>query len=247
MKTISILIISLFFVAKANGQCYPDRHNTNWYDGWMSCNTATNPNNLRPDSHWIKYDLGSPYFLSTLHYWNNNDPENLDRGLQEVVIDYSMDGFTWTELGAYTFAQGSGRSVYEGEIGPDFGGIEAQYVLITALSNYGASCYGLSEIRIDVIEGPPDPGEDCLTVNITPNPFRSTFEVTIDSDCDGPVYYTLSNQIGLPISRKTINDGAGLHQVGFEGTRNLGVGVYYLEVTQNGVTRRFPIVKMSSR
>ncbi|MBK9255527.1 MAG: hypothetical protein IPM42_08575 [Saprospiraceae bacterium] len=64
----------------ANSQWYPDRHSTSVKDTWLSCTTSANPNPARATSHWIRYDLGAIYTLSTSKFWNYNAPDNLNRG-----------------------------------------------------------------------------------------------------------------------------------------------------------------------
>ncbi len=150
-----VTILALLFgwvYAQLNAQCFPDRHSTNWFDGWISCEPTPNPNPQRGDSHWIMYDLGNLYELGHSHFWNANDPAHLDYGINEVVIDYSLDGISWNELGNYSFSQASGLSTYEGETGPDFTGLSLKYVLITVLSNHGGSCYGFGEARFEVLD-----------------------------------------------------------------------------------------------
>lgn len=71
-------------------------------------------------------------------------------GINQANIDYSLDGTIWSHLGQFDFLQAPGTDNYPGFSGPSFGGINARYVLISAISNFGGSCYGLSEIRFDV-------------------------------------------------------------------------------------------------
>ena len=139
MKNIFCVFVFCFGTATVvvYGQCYPDRHNTNWFDGWVSCETYPNPNADRGLSHWIMYDFDKPYKFSQMHIWNTNDPDHLGAGLKDVSIDYSMDGRNWTQAGEFTFEQAMGISTYEGSIGPDLEGIQAQFILITALDNWG--------------------------------------------------------------------------------------------------------------
>ena len=79
---IHILLIALIslFSQLVNAQCFPDRHSTNFYDGWVSCETAVNPNPLRPVSHFIMYDFGKIFKLGQMQIWNTNDPAHLDWG-----------------------------------------------------------------------------------------------------------------------------------------------------------------------
>ena len=149
----TVYIVWIFAIAsacfsEAAAQCYPDRHNNTWFDGWISCDASENPNTSRGQSHWILYEFSQPYTLYELEVWNLNVPDMLTNGLQNVVIDLSNDGENWTEHGEYSFPQASGESTYEGVQVMSFDSAMARYVLITAIDNYGGDCYGISEIRI---------------------------------------------------------------------------------------------------
>ena len=153
MKTnILILLISLFTISDANAQCLTDAHSNVWNDGWVSCQTSANPNTTRGTGHWILYDFGSPYFLTETQIWNANEAGNTDRGVRNVVFDYSIDGTNWIELGTYEFAQAPGDNTYMGFVGPDLTGLKAQYILITALTTWGDPCAGLAEVKFNVAE-----------------------------------------------------------------------------------------------
>jgi hypothetical protein len=146
-----LLLLALGTLTAAQAQCGDTTHSATATDSWVSCQPSPNPHGLRGSSHWIQYDFGYLYTLTSSHVWNANLSSHTDRGLREVVIDYSLDGQQWTELGTYEWAEASGYQSYQGEPGPDFGEITARYVLITALNNHGApGCYGLSEIRFDL-------------------------------------------------------------------------------------------------
>jgi hypothetical protein len=145
-----LILVLIFLPCILFGQINPDRHNTSWTDTWVSCTTSLSPNILRGESHWFMMDLGYNYTLGQSKLWNYNAPENLDRGIQDYFIDYSLDGTNWTELGQYILNQTNGSGYYEGEAGPNFNQLNARYILITPISNYGGECYGLSEIKIAI-------------------------------------------------------------------------------------------------
>ena len=173
--TLALVIISQQLFA----QCALDRHNTTWYNAWTSCSPSANPNSDRGESHWLKYDLGYIYLLKDSKLWNANHPDLLSNGLNEVVIDYSIDGVNWEEWGTFTIAQASGQNLYEGITGPDFEEILAQYVLITAISNHGGDCYSLSELKINV--GDPtvavkNVAKDIFSL-LAPNPATSVIHI----------------------------------------------------------------------
>jgi len=152
----NIFTLSFFLLLSSQvlfGQLFPDRHNTNWFDGWRSCNTSMSPNPARGDVHWIMYDLGSLYPLGDIHIWNANVPDSTDMGLNAIIIDYSKDAVEWKELGDYQLSQVPESSTfYEGDFVGAFEGRVARYVLINVASNHGGDCTSFSELRIGVAE-----------------------------------------------------------------------------------------------
>lgn len=247
-KFVLLTIISFALSFHLGAQCFPDRHNTTWYDGWVSCVASDNPKAERGLSHWLMYDFGYVYKMGPMHVWNANDIEYLDWGLRTVVVDYSLDGNTWTELGTFSFEQAPGRNTYEGFDGPDFAGIEAQYVLITAIDNFGGNCYGLSEIRIGV-EGTavvsteePEASDACLTVHMFPNPFVTRTQLKITSRCEQDVYYGIRDALGQVIvpEQKMIGSSVNLEF----SDKNMAAGVYFLSVRQGSVLSQHRLVKI---
>jgi len=247
-KTYFALSIIFLFASNAWTQCYPDRHNTSWFDGWISCETAENPNSERGPSHWILYNFGQAYVLQATQIWNTNDPLHLDWGIEEAAIDYSMDGVNWTHFGDFFLDQGSGRSIYEGFEGPDFDGIEAQYVLITALSNFGGSCYGLSEIRFGTdglavaVEEPLLNDKWCLAVDIYPNPFVESSTVEIASNCSEEVYYSLRDALGKQLIGPQLVEGQKMELK--IGGKDWVSGIYFLTVRQGKSMKQYKLMKM---
>ena len=149
---ISCLLLMILCVNELKAQCVLN-HSVDVTDNWKSCQAATNPNAVRGSGHWIEYDFGQNYMLGTTHIWNYNVANNTTMGFKDVVIDYSVDGINWIEWGTHQFLQASGTIGETGFAGPDLSGVTAQYVVITALNNWGSNCYGLGEVRFDVESG----------------------------------------------------------------------------------------------
>ena len=167
-----------------------DRHSANPNSSWLSCEPTQSPNSERGISHWIQYDFGDIYSLDQAQIWNYNALGASGDGFQTVIIDYSLDGVNWSELGTFTWDQATGNGNYSGFNMPDFSGISAQYVLFTAVDNYsGSGCVGLSEIIFDATSC-PNVGEPCddgnpLTINDQYNEAcYCTGEFTNDNTCD---------------------------------------------------------------
>ncbi|MCB0518462.1 MAG: discoidin domain-containing protein [Lewinellaceae bacterium] len=165
-------------------------HSTNPNSSWLSCEPRQSPNPERGMGHWIQYDFGAIYALDDADIWNYNAAGASAQGFNEVVIDYSLDGVHWSELGTFNFAQATGTTSYGGFNMADFAGISARFVLLTALSNFdGSGCVGLSEIAFNAATC-PSAGSPCddgnpLTENDTYNQFCYCIGTPIpDNDCD---------------------------------------------------------------
>ncbi|MGB6037635.1 MAG: discoidin domain-containing protein [Cryomorphaceae bacterium] len=246
MKTLALLI-AVFCSVQLMAQCYPDRHNTSWNDAWYSCQESDNPNSERGSGHWIMYDLRNEYKLGQGKLWNINAPDRLSDGFHSFAVDYSMDAENWETLGEYIAAEGPGDPLYEGEELFNFAGDSARYVLLTALSNYGGDCYGIAEMRIDVIDlvtSLNQTQDECLYVSVYPNPHESNFNLNVGSFCIGPIYYQLYNSVATLIKQGVLpENGVENFQVSTAGVPS---GVYYLVVTQNGNSKQTQIVKINN-
>lgn len=249
-KIIIIFILFAFTSANLLAQCFLDRHNTTWFDGWISCTTSVNPNPVRGEVHWILYDFNYPYELFQMHIWNTNAPEYLDNGMASIVIDISNDGINWTEVGEFQIPMADGTSTYEGLDLYNFDGTNAQYVLITGLTNHGGSCFGLSEIRIDVADEivvvsnnePVNIG--CLSAKVFPNPINEDSKAIISNYCsNAPIYYSIQDISGRILKRGEIIPSS--EEVELElSSLPIVVGSYILSLQQKDVVRRFKMMKV---
>ena len=148
-QTKSILLLGvLMLVQVSEAQVYPDRHSTNGFDGWISCEPSVHPTSGHGNSHWIQYDFGQNYSLHDMQIWNMNHPDYLKSGIKRMIVEISTNGTIWTLVDTVTLPKATASGRYEGILGPDLGGTTARYMLLTALSNHGDGCYGLSEVRI---------------------------------------------------------------------------------------------------
>ncbi|GAL67909.1 T9SS type A sorting domain-containing protein [Jejuia pallidilutea] len=241
---ITVFLISGLQMLQA--QCYPDRHSTNWFDGWISCEPSQNPISSYGETHWIMYDLGYDYVLNETKFWNTNTPKQLNYGINEFTIDYSLDGVTWDNLGKFNIEQATGTSTYEGVEGPDFNATKARYVLITPTSNFGGDCYGLSELKISIT----DPflvvnEEDGYNASVYPNPFIDTIALRVVSlSQNEPLHFVLYDIMGRAITNGniTISEDNQNYPLPING-HNLSVGIYILKTNQNGKEKSFKIIK----
>lgn len=247
----NILLINFLLIGLINGQCFPDRHNTTWYDGWVSCEASDNPNVDRGNGHWILYNFGEVYRLTNTHVWNLNNPDNLDWGVREVVIDCSYDGVEWNELGTFEFDMATGKSNYEGFDGPDFDETQCQYVLITALNNHGGDCFGFSEMRFGISSQPVSVEEVndnwCLSVSTYPNPFVSSTNLELSTNCAEDVHYSVTDALGKKIIPE-VKLTKGTYNIDLDfSALDLPAGIYMLNVRQDKVRKQYRLMKMSDQ
>jgi len=157
MKSININTVCKFFVVFVFGclstiqnihsQCVDPGGNV-WAESWVSCQTSTNPNPSRPNSHWILYDFHQPEGIKETIFWNANRINESNRGIKDIIIDYSVDGTTWLTLGNFTIPKAPESANYTGFNGPSFIGIFIKKVLITVVSTHGdANCASIAEIK----------------------------------------------------------------------------------------------------
>lgn len=192
MQKIYFTIITLFIAQTVMGQCFePDE--SIWLNTWASCETSPNPKPEYGNTHWIQYNFGSVRTLSKTWAWNTNEPAKLNQGFNLVKIDYSSDGQSWEYWGEMHFPQGTGEAIYSGFPGPDLMGIEAQYVLLTAINNHGApNCMGLAEIKFNLMTGdtiglPPPDNEDCAEIDF--------FEIEEVTETEAFIFWDIDSDI----------------------------------------------------
>ena len=110
-------------------------------------------------------------------------------GAQSLIIDYSTDGVAWINWGEFNLEQAPGSGFYEGQEGPDFAGLEARFILFTVNSNYGHSCTGLAEVRIEnlgMTSSTEESYADRDELEIFPNPARESATILWSSALEGP-------------------------------------------------------------
>ena len=98
----------------------------------------------------IQFEFDAVYKLHQMQVWNYNVMFEmmLGFGLQDVTVEYSVDGIDWTVLGDVQFAQATARADYAANTTVDFGEAAVKYVKFTVNSGYGVlGQFGLSEVR----------------------------------------------------------------------------------------------------
>ncbi|MEM9052799.1 MAG: T9SS type A sorting domain-containing protein [Bacteroidota bacterium] len=182
MKNLLVLFSILFSLSIKAQDCSDDTHSGNINDSWVSCSVSENPNPARGESHWVMYDLGYPYGLTSTHFWNYNVIGETENGMKNIVVDISTDGDEWVEAGDFLLNEATGNPEYQGETGIFIGQADVRYVLITAIDTWGGDCAGLSEVKFDIdntlsVEGYEDKNN---VIGLYPNP--SNEALFIDTD-----------------------------------------------------------------
>lgn len=207
MKQLLLIFFTLSSLF-ASAQYHPDRHNTSYDKGWLSCESAISPNQVRGEGHWIMYDLGQLYHMGETTIWNSNIADNTNVGIKNMAVDYSVDGITWTPAGEYEIPMGIASNFYTGNTGPDLTGIEARYILITALSNYGGDCVGFSEIRLNtagIVSDVVDVDELDGNLSISPNPVASFGNITVTQVPVGDYKVRVTDLSGRVIKSESVS------------------------------------------
>jgi hypothetical protein len=135
------------------------QHSSVDVDGWLSAPTAKLP-------AWIQYQFDRAYMVQQMKVWNSNQKIEafVGFGAKSVLIEYSLDGTTWTTLNTVEFARADGTDAYAG-FTVDMGNVMARYVRLTINSNWGGFIpqAGLSEVRflyVPVQARQPSPAGD---------------------------------------------------------------------------------------
>lgn len=123
-----------------------DLHSVDATQMWLSGSVAPG------ESASIQYRFDKMYALHQMLVWNHNTQSEsvIGFGIQEAIVEYSLDGSDWKTLGdRHIFNQATGKDDYAANTAVDFGGVVAKYVRITAVSNWKGLLqqYGLSEVR----------------------------------------------------------------------------------------------------
>jgi hypothetical protein len=124
-----------------------DQHSTSSTTMWLSKKSQT--------PVWIQYEFDQVYSLNQMWVWNQNqltEPDN-GYGAKDVTIETSTDGTAWRALSNVPqFADAPGADTYVYNTIVDFGGVQAKFVRLNILSNWGgAKSSGLAEVRFSHI------------------------------------------------------------------------------------------------
>ena len=222
------LFLVLFYLINQSlnaQQCSDDNHSSNKNDSWSSCQMTYSPSELRGKTHWLLYDLGYVYNLSSTRVWNYNEAGHTDKGMRRILLDLSHDGINWTEAADFELEEASGNEFYNGQVGPDLSDYSARYVLISSNDTWGSHCAGLSELRFDVgglSTNTYDLYADDSGISLYPNPTSGKFIVKGDLE--------LFDVKVLDVNGATVQHFQGLNSLVTIDIGELPDGLYFISV-----------------
>ena len=239
--TIFILSISLNLF----GQCFPERHSTNWFDAWVSCETSISPNSSK--SHWIMYELDALYKIDKFKIWNINDPSHLEWGTKNLLIEYSEDGKNWFIADSFVLTKATGTNDYEGDDWIDLNIPKAKFLLLTSLTNFKGDCHGFSEVKFSAekikLNTTISYEKNKMRVEVTPNPFSNQIEVNINSSLNGSCQIEILNSLGQNVYNNIVMiDNYTFHQT--LDLKHLKSGIYHFQIKQKSVKYSKNILKL---
>lgn len=218
------VFVSLFSFTNLWAQC---KDQGLFENAWISCETSPNPNPTRGEGHWIRYDLGYTYQLSSLQVWNNNKDETLNMGVRELVMDISDDGQNWSTVDSFQVSRGPGDSYYSGEVLGQLNDIQTRYVLLTLKENWGhPTCTSLDEVSFRLRRAPLPRNE---AIWVYPNPAKANATVSFDMATGESVRVKVVNLMGKEVISHAHEAISGRQEVKLN-TRRLRPGVYVVQV-----------------
>ena len=121
--------------------------------------------------------------------------------------------------------------------------------MLTALSNYGGECYGLSEMKVEGTEVIISDVEeawvlDCVDLTIYPNPFAEKITLSISADCAGEMRCIIYDATGRNVFAEKVSVTDGEVKIIGMG-ENMPSGAYILSLEFNGQSVQKNIVKLN--
>ena len=101
----------------------------------------------RDTAPWVIFDLGKPLRIGSARVWNYNESNWTGNGAKEVEFSVSLDGKAFQPLGKALLEQAPGDDLYEGQLVSFREPIEARYIRMRCMSNWGGERAGLAEVR----------------------------------------------------------------------------------------------------
>jgi hypothetical protein len=118
---------------------------------------ASTTHNSQPGNDWVAnnqtgnvfFDLGGIFSIDKAAVWNFGGQSGIiNFGIQNIALSWSIDDLTYTSLSSYTLLQGV-TGVNSAAQVLTFGSVNARYIRMDVLSNYGGIGSSLGEIAFN--------------------------------------------------------------------------------------------------
>jgi Secretion system C-terminal sorting domain len=247
------ILFLFFFVVSShllNAQCFPDRHSTDWFDAWVSCQMKISPNAKNPEGHWVLYDLGALYKIDKWKVWNINDPSHLDWGTKKLHVEFSEDSINWMDAGNFTLTKGHGNNRYEGMDWMDLIIPKTRYILLTSETNFKGNCHGFAEVRFsaekiklntDVAD--PELNSNLFSAFASPNPFSDEVRIEVNSKIPGNYYYQVTSILGEKVIAGNMKMDKSFNHL-ILNSRTWTSGSYVIVIQKENEVIRLPLIKI---
>ncbi|MEL7532047.1 MAG: T9SS type A sorting domain-containing protein [Bacteroidota bacterium] len=221
---LGLLMLAFCLPAQTSAQC---REEQAWQEAWTSCQTSASPNQARGQHHWLMYDFGYQYPLSSLHVWNSNAPGKLEQGIKQVVLDYSQDGVNWTEWGLIELPKADGDAYYAGSRVAELNLVQARYVLLSVIQNHGdPSCSSIHELSFGLSDFPVPQSENLW---LYPNPASEKVTIAFENQIPQKHHLQFVNVLGQPVLQANFYAEIGRQDVEVN-ISGLAPGIYFLSL-----------------
>jgi hypothetical protein len=80
-------------------------------------------------------------------------------------------------------------------------------------------------------------------ITVGPNPFSQSFNLSIETNTDGPASITMYDAIGKTVSQRSLTLQSGFNLVSFDGLYGLSAGMYYLRIDYGGKTNYLKLIR----
>lgn len=115
---------------------------------WQSVASPTNScpaAGLPAAPAWVRFEFPQTTALTEVRIWNHNQASLTDRGFRNAVLSTSDDGVTWQSKDV-SIPRASGQAGIPCSLVVKVSA-SCRLVILAAKSNFGSTCYGLSEVQ----------------------------------------------------------------------------------------------------
>ncbi len=187
-------------------------HTTNDPDGWAGDVDGMWLSAAGDTTPTVTFDLGGVHAVGSLELYNYNELNLTSRGVAQAEILVSTDNINYSSLGTFDFDQATGNGANPGQF-VSLGGVQARYVQLGVVANYGDSGYtGLNEVAFMGEALQPMPLQD-VSVTASSALFEGNFDRRPGHLVDAAGLFADGHSAGLE-GLHWLSEGVGFGQPG---------------------------------